>query len=187
MPPLNLARIGALIAVGSVAFALAPAGCTGGWDYSDVPEGDRCNPYDSHNECASGLECTVSSWQVANQGTISAQGNTVLFLAPGAGTNTSGAYDVLEFCPENYCCPVDSNGNLTTSTNPNCQPGCNGGAASICTAVGNATAPYVGVCDFADSGVVPPEDAESEAGSVPDDAGDGSTPAAEASTSVEGG
>ena len=67
MPSLNLDRIGVLIAAGSVALALAPAGCIGGWDYSNVPEGDRCNPYDSHNECASGLQCTVSSWQVANQ------------------------------------------------------------------------------------------------------------------------
>src|SRR5580658_1968092 len=179
MPPLNLARIAALVAVGLVAFALAPAGCVGGWDYSNVPEGDRCNPYDSHGECASGLACTVSSYQVANQSGVSNLGTFNLALAAGAGIDTSGNYDVLEFCPENYCCPVDANGNLTTSTNPNCQPGCNGGAAAICTAVGNATAPYVGVCDFADSGVVPSEDAESEAGSVPDDAGDGSTPAAE--------
>jgi hypothetical protein len=170
MSALNLARIGALVAVGSVAFALAPAGCIGGWTYSNVSEGDRCDPYDSHNECSSGLQCTVSSWQVANQGMVAAQGNTVLFLAPGAGTNTSGAFNVLAFCPENYCCPVDSSGNLTTSTNPNCQPGCNGGAASICTATGNATAPYVGVCDFADSGVLPP---------------DGGTPA-EASTPADG-
>jgi hypothetical protein len=32
------------------------------------------------------------------------------------------------FCPENYCCPANG-----TSSNPVCQPGCNGGAASICT------------------------------------------------------
>jgi hypothetical protein len=190
MPPLNLARIAALVAVGLVAFALAPAGCVGGWDYSNVPEGDRCNPYDSHNECSSGLACTVSSWQLANQGTISAQGNEVLFLGPGAASNSAGAYDVLEFCPENYCCPVDSDGNLTTSTNPNCQPGCNGGAASICTAVGNSTPPYVGVCDFADSGVLPEEagsdaessDAESSDAEPTPDAGD-ATMSVEASTS----
>ena len=188
MPPLNLARIAALLAVGLVGFALAPAGCIGGWDYSNVPEGDRCNPYDSHNECSSGLACTVSSWQLANQGTISAQGNEVLFLGPGAASNSAGAYDVLDFCPENYCCPVDSNGNLTTSTNANCQPGCNGGAASICTAVGNSTPPYVGVCDFADSGVLPEEagsDAESDDASDAEpapDAGDATMPV-EASTS----
>jgi len=150
MPPLKLARIGALVTVGLVALALAEAGCTGGWDYSNVSEGDRCNPYDSHNECSSGLACTVSSWQVAEQGTVSAQGNTVLFLASGAGP-------VLEFCPENYCCPVDADGNLTTSSNPNCQPGCNGGATAICVANGNA-APYAGVCGFADSGILPTGD-----------------------------
>jgi hypothetical protein len=185
MSPINLARLGALVAVGLVAFALAPAGCIGGWDYSNVPEGDRCNPYDSHNECASGLQCTVSSWQVANQGMLANTGTVVPALTPGAGTgvNSAGVFDVIEFCPENYCCPVDSNGNLTTSTNPNCQPGCNGGAASICTSVGNTTAPYVGVCDFADSGVLPPQDAGSDAAPVPD-AGDGSTPA-EASAPVE--
>jgi hypothetical protein len=33
-------------------------------------------------------------------------------------------------CPETYCCPIPP----ATSTNPNCQPGCNGGAASICAA-----------------------------------------------------
>jgi hypothetical protein len=181
MPSLNLARIGALVAVGWGAFALAPAACIGGWTYSNVPEGDRCNPYDSHNECASGLQCTVSAWQVASQGMVATQGNTVLFLAQGAGTNTSGAFDVLPFCPENYCCPVDSNGNLTTSTNANCQPGCNGGAQAICTANGNG-APYDGVCDFADSGVVPAEDGGSDAGPSEE----ASTPVEEASTPADG-
>jgi hypothetical protein len=159
MPPPHLARIGALVTVGLVALAVAAAGCTGGWDYSNVSEGNRCNPYDSHNECGSGLACTVSSWQVANQGALTAQGNFALFLGAGAGTNASGAYDVLEFCPENYCCPVDSNGNLTTSTNANCQTGCNGGAQALCTANGNGD-PYDGVCDFADSGTVPAEAGE---------------------------
>src|ERR1700677_869409 len=98
MPPLNLARIAALVAVGLVAFALAPAGCIGGWDYSNVPEGDRCNPYDSHNECASGLACTVSAWQVANQGPgTSALGTPDLALEQGAGTNNAGVPDVLAF------------------------------------------------------------------------------------------
>ena len=167
MPSLNLAHIGALVAVGSIAFALAPAGCTGGWDYSNVPEGDRCNPYDSHNECGSGLQCTVSSWQVASQGTLANTGTLVPFLAQGAGTDNAGAFNVLEFCPENYCCPVDSNGDLTTSSNPNCQSGCGGGAASICTSLGNTTAPYNGVCDFADSGVLPPAEAGADAGPSP--------------------
>ncbi|HXX67441.1 MAG TPA: hypothetical protein VEK07_09685 [Polyangiaceae bacterium] len=182
---LNLPCMGALAAVGLVALALTQAGCTGGWDYSNVPEGDRCNPYDSHNECASGLACTVSSWQVANQSGTSYLGTPNLALAAGAGTNNAGEPLVLEFCPENYCCPVDSNGNLMANNNPNCQPGCNGGAASICAAIGNDTAPYVGVCDF-DGGPLPEEDAESEAGPSPD-AGDGGTPSdastADASTS----
>jgi hypothetical protein len=155
LPSLNLARIAALVAIGSVALALAPAACIGGWTYDNVPEGDRCNPYDSHNECASGLQCTVSSWQVANQGGTSYQGTPELALPAGggAGVNSKGTFDVLEFCPENYCCPVDGNGNLTTSTNPYCQKGCNGGAASICAAVGDVdSGPYVGACEFADGG-----------------------------------
>jgi hypothetical protein len=183
MSSLNLARISALVAVGSVAFALAPAGCIGGYDYSNVPEGDRCNPYDSHNECGSGLNCTVSSWQVANQGGTSYQGTPEVALGSGAGTNSAGAYNVLAFCPENYCCPVDGNGNLyppgPNNTNPNCQPGCNGGAASICASIGDTTAPYVGVCGFADDGVYP-----SEAGSTPEDAG--STPEDTGSTPADG-
>jgi hypothetical protein len=170
---LNLARIGALLGAGVVALTLAPAGCTGGWDYSDVSEGNRCNPYDSHNECASGLACTVSAWQVANQGMLANTGTLVPFLAPGAGADTAGNYDVLEFCPENYCCPVDGNGDLTTSGNPYCQPGCAGGAAAICAAVGDSTPPYVGVCDFAATGMVPAPDAGE---AVPDaGSGDGST------------
>jgi hypothetical protein len=169
MRPLNLSCIGTLVAAAALFAALGPAltGCTGGWDYSDVSEGNRCNPYDSHNECASGLACTVSSWQMAEQGMLANTGTTVPFLNSGAGP-------VLMFCPENYCCPVDSNGNLSASSNPNCQVGCNGGAAAVCTANGNG-APYAGVCDFADSGVVPTEGAE------------GGAPApAEASTSTDG-
>jgi hypothetical protein len=44
-------------------------------------------------------------------------------------------------CPENYCCPVSG-----TSSNPNCQTGCNGGQASICAAGGDAD------CDAGASG-----------------------------------
>jgi hypothetical protein len=178
---LNLARIGALFAVGSIAFGLAPAGCIGGWEYSNVPEGDRCNPYNSHNECGSGLQCTVSSWQVANQTGTSSLGTPALALQQGAGVGSAG-FNVLAFCPENYCCPVDGDGNLTTSGNPNCQAGCNGGAAQICAAIGDTTAPYVGVCDFAASGVLPAADGGSEEASTPADgssddgsSGDGSS------------
>jgi hypothetical protein len=70
----------------------------------NVSEGERCNPLASHNDCASGLVCT------------------------GQGSSPS-----VPFCPENYCCSVDGNGNLN-STNANCMAGCNGGAAAICTA-----------------------------------------------------
>lgn len=191
MPPLNLARIGALVAVGSVAFVLAPAGCKGGWDYGDVSEGDRCNPYDAHNECGSGLQCTVSSWQVANQGTIANTGTLVLSLQPGAGTDNTGAFNVLPFCPENYCCPVDSNGVLTgTSGNPNCQPGCNGGAAALCSG-GVDVPPYTGACAFlglADAGSGSPEAGTPEASTPEASTPEASTPEAstpEASTPAE--
>ena len=92
--------VGALLAV----LSLAAAGCLGGVGETNVSEGDRCNPLDSHNDCSSGLVCT--------------------------GQQSSPP---VPFCPENYCCSVDSNGNLN-STNINCQPGCNGGAMAICTA-----------------------------------------------------
>ncbi len=36
-------------------------------------------------------------------------------------------------CPENYCCPITG-----TSTDPNCQPGCNGGDIAICNATPDA-------------------------------------------------
>jgi hypothetical protein len=47
-----------------------------------------------------------------------------------------------QFCAENYCCPA----NVTPSDNAYCQPGCAGGAASICAAVMDASAP---ACAFA--------------------------------------
>jgi len=129
MQPLIISRLGPMLAAAvAAAVGLAAAGgCIGGWDYSNVSEGNRCNPYDSHNECSSGLNCTVSSWQVSQQGLVANTGT----LVPGLG---SAAGPVLLYCPENYCCPVDGNGNLMPSTNPNCQVGCNGGAASICSA-----------------------------------------------------
>jgi hypothetical protein len=36
-------------------------------------------------------------------------------------------------CPESYCCPTNG-----TSSNPYCQPGCNGGADAICAADASA-------------------------------------------------
>jgi hypothetical protein len=139
MKPHNVARnvaLGTLVA----GILLALAGCIGGWSDDNVGEGNRCNPYLSHNECASGLACTVSSWQVSNAGTLAYNGLFVPALGSGAGP-------VQMYCPENYCCPVDSNGNLMASSDPNCQAGCNGGAQSICTATGDPAA-----CAFADGG-----------------------------------
>jgi hypothetical protein len=57
-----------------------------------------------------------------------------------------------DLCPENYCCPTNG-----TSSNAFCQTGCNGGAASICTADMDPDA-----CAFA--GVVPPGQASPDAG-----------------------
>jgi len=39
-----------------------------------------------------------------------------------------------DLCPEAYCCPTNADGTLAKSSNPNCQTGCNGGAASACNA-----------------------------------------------------
>ena len=101
MLPRTCAVFGALFAI----FSAGGAGCfTGGFGDTNLSEGTRCNPIDSHNECGSGLVCT--------------------------GQQSSPA---VPFCPENYCCSVDGNGNIN-SKDPNCQPGCNGGAAASCTA-----------------------------------------------------
>ncbi len=48
-------------------------------------------------------------------------------------------------CPEAYCCPTLADGGLAPSRNPFCQPGCNGGAASIC----NSGQDDAGACAFA--------------------------------------
>jgi hypothetical protein len=47
----------------------------------------------------------------------------------GAGLSCQQPVD----CAENYCCPTSG-----SSSNPYCQPGCNGGQASICAAGGDA-------------------------------------------------
>ncbi len=71
-----------------------------------------------------------------------------------------------DLCPENYCCPADGN-----SSNPNCQPGCNGGAAAICFA--DPTATYA--CEVADAQAhdtpLPPEPAEGGTDATTPDAG----------------
>jgi len=105
----------------------------GGFTDDNVPEGDRCNPLASHNECSSGLVCTQAS------------------KPDGTGFG-QGTGPILPFCPENYCCSVDSNGNINSS-NPNCQPGCNGGAAAICTAAAGSAACTFVTCT-ADAAVV---------------------------------
>lgn len=69
-------------------------------------------------------------------------------------------------CPENYCCPTNG-----TSSNPFCQPGCNGGAASACAA-GDVDA-----CAPTEAGAGAPADAhEAAAEASPEaasEAGDG--------------
>jgi hypothetical protein len=104
-------RLARVLVVGFV-LALAP-GCD-----EEGAEGDRCNPYLSHNDCNSGLTC--------------------------AGHAPSTV--IIPFCQENYCCPVDSNGDIVSS-NPNCQPGCNGSAAVLCALTADP-----GACLLADGG-----------------------------------
>jgi hypothetical protein len=112
-----LPRACLLVGLLSAVAYFAGAGCIGGFSNDNLSEGDRCNPLDSHNECAGGLICTGQ-----------------------------GPAPTIPFCAENYCCPVDSNGNIT-STNSNCQPGCNGGAAAICAATKDPA-----TCQFAADG-----------------------------------
>jgi hypothetical protein len=88
-----VARLGWAVLALAATVAVTEAGCTLN-EWGGGGEGDRCNPFLSHDECGSGLQCTQPS-----------------------------------LCPENYCCPTSG-----TSSNPFCQTGCNGGAASICAA-----------------------------------------------------
>jgi len=88
-------------------------------------EGERCNPYLSHSDCSSGLVCAGY---------------------PPSPPNELQPFVLIPFCPENYCCSVNSS-LVITSTNPNCQPGCNGGAAAICAADRDP-----GACILADGG-----------------------------------
>lgn len=59
----------------------------------------------------------------------------------GGGTTCTA----VPYCPETYCCPLNADGTLAANGNPNCQPGCAGGAASIC----NAGVLDGGACTFA--------------------------------------
>ncbi len=122
-------RAGAAAGALLVALAVCGGGCIGGFNNENLSEGDRCNPLDSHNECSAGMICT----------------------------GPQGGNPAVPFCPENYCCSVDGNGNIRSS-NPNCQPGCNGGAAAICAATMDP-----GACAVADGGMPPPEAGGSDA------------------------
>jgi hypothetical protein len=109
-----LARSRTLVGVLLAVLSVAAAGCEGGFTDTGVSEGNRCNPLDQHNECGDGLFCTGQA-----------------------------SIPMVAFCPENYCCPLDSNGNPTGGNNF-CMPGCAGGAASICKANSDP-----GACAFA--------------------------------------
>lgn len=123
--PFALLRCALVVAgVLSAPSLLAGCGFEGGFNSENLSEGSRCNPFLSHNDCSAGAVCA------------------------GASPSTV----TIPFCPENYCC--SANNGAITSTNPNCQPGCNGGAAAMCAATGDPV-----TCAFADSGTVPPIDA----------------------------
>lgn len=113
-------------------------GFIGGFNDENTPEGDRCNPYQSHNPCKAGAVCAG---------------------APPASPDPFQPFVLIPFCPEDYCCSVDDNLNIT-SGDPNCQPGCNGGAASICAADQDP-----GACLFADGGSLAASEALDNMGS----------------------
>ncbi|HXX67448.1 MAG TPA: hypothetical protein VEK07_09720 [Polyangiaceae bacterium] len=104
---------------------LTGCGFIGGFSDENTPEGDRCNPYTSHNPCKQGAVCAGY---------------------PPSSPDQFQPYVLIPFCPENYCCSVDDSLTIT-STNPNCQPGCNGGAAAMCAADRDP-----GACCYADGG-----------------------------------
>jgi len=109
------------------------AGCgfIGGFSDENTPEGDRCNPYTSHNPCKQGAVCAGY---------------------PPSTPDQFQPFVLIPFCPEDYCCSAttSADGTLTiTSANPNCQPGCNGGAAAMCAANSD-----LGACLFADGGTL---------------------------------
>jgi hypothetical protein len=80
----------------------------------------------------SGLTATIAAILLAcNQGSVGDRCNPDLSHDE---CNSGLTCTQPPLCPETYCCPVDSNGNLESSSDPNCQTGCNGGAASMCNA-----------------------------------------------------
>ena len=93
-------------------------------------------------KCLSGLAASlVLAVLACNQGS---EGDRCNPISAANGHDECGSglkcHNDIPNCPEAYCCPPD----LSQSTNPFCQPGCNGGAASACAA-GNmdACAPTV--------------------------------------------
>jgi len=106
-------------------------GFIGGFSDENTPEGDRCNPYTSHNPCKQGAFCSGY---------------------PPSAPDQFQPFILIPFCPEDYCCSATAaaDGTLTiTSFDPNCQPGCNGGAAAMCSATMDP-----GACLFADGGTL---------------------------------
>jgi hypothetical protein len=97
------ARAAALVSI-----ALALVAFSGGCDTGN--EGDRCNPYQSHDECGDGLVCS----------------------GPGTSHPLPGN------CVENYCCPSDPtkssipycNGTDDTCPAPDAGPPATGGDAA---------------------------------------------------------
>ena len=70
-----------------------------------------------------------------------------------------------EFCPETYCCPTNSDGSLGKSSNPNCQPGCNGGAQSACTGGDTDACAFVNPDAGSETGAEAATEAATESGS----------------------
>jgi len=106
-------------------------GFIGGFSDENTPEGDRCNPYTSHNPCKQGAVCAGY---------------------PPSSPDPFQPFVLIPFCPEDYCCSATTaaDGTLTiTSSDPNCQPGCNGGAQAMCTADMDP-----GACLYADGGTL---------------------------------
>jgi hypothetical protein len=157
-------RISGLRRWGASVLGVAGALLLGAGGCNEAGQGDRCNPLRSSNECGSGLVCA---------------GNPI---------GQSTMYPIA-FCPENYCCPVDSAGNVdfANASSPFCQPGCNGGAAALCAAGGgeaDAAACEVATC-LADASDPSSCVSESDGGddSTESEGGDDSAVPSEASTS----
>lgn len=153
----KLGRAGACLVALAGALVLGAGAC------NEAGQGDRCNPLRSSNECGGGLVCA---------------GNPI---------GQSAAYPI-PYCPENYCCPVNSDGTLdyANATSPYCQPGCNGGAAALCSAEGaEAESCEVASC-LADASDPTTCVTESEGGTTPADAESGDALVSEAGASEAG-